>query len=162
MVKRILCILFLVFLLIGCNKQKETGQNQSKSKTEESNQASSNTTKKEYDFNNYSSQGGVIFAYFTNDKLDKFDIYLLGERGKVIYEYTINKDKSVNIVRNLIEYNQSIYDGDVEIATQEKTEYLLKKNTLYSIVDKKIKESKEKEIHELYQEAIKTMNEQNP
>ena len=162
MVKRIFGILFLVFLLIGCTKQKEIGQNQNKSKTEENNQASSDTTKKEYDFNNYSSQGGVIFAYFTNDKLDKFDIYLLGERGKVIYEYTINKDKSVNIVRNIIEYNQSIYDGDVEIATQEKTEYLLKKNTLYSIVDKNIKESKEKEIHELYQEAIKTMNEQNP
>ena len=165
MENRIFCILFLLCLLVGCNKYKESGQNsqnQDKSKTEENKQTSSNITEKEYVFNDHSSQGGVIFAYFTNNKLDKFDIYLFGERGKVIYEYKINKNKTVSIVKNLIEYNQSIYDGDVEIAAQEKSEYILKKGTLYSIVDKDITKSNENEIHELFLEAMGIINQKNP
>ncbi len=163
MVNRLFCILVISFFLMGCSKNKETVQNnkiQTKSSTEENQQESSNTTRKEYDFNNYSSQGGIIFAYFTNNKLDKFDIYLLGERGKVIYQYKINEDKTIDIIKNTIEYNQSIYDGDVEIAAQEITEYLIKKNTLYSVVNKQIEKSKEQEVSDFYLEAIKIINTQ--
>ena len=160
MTKRIIVIICCIFLFIGCNAKNESQKNQSLKNVSIQEEDKKNlliNSEREYDFNNYSTQGGRIYVSYIDNKLAQFKVYLLGERGKDIYEYVINKDKSINVLRNVIEYNQSIYEGDVEISTQEKTEFIIKKSTLYSVIANKINESNEKDVYEIYLEAIKTI-----
>ena len=107
-------------------------------------------TELQFDFNGYSTEGGLIFAYFNKLKsLVYFEVYIFGEYGKVVYRFDLIDANTIAVIEKEYAYENSIAEseGDIKIISQKESKYMLK--------NKKIVEPENKWIPTIFTEAMK-------
>ena len=139
---RIINLFILIILspfFISCEKKMDLDSILTKGKmnAELIKKSSKNETAREYEFYDYSSQGGVVRVVIDNNSCKWFYALLYGEIGKEKYEcYPF--ENNLYIVRTTYTYDKSIYDGDVNIINEDKeilviingVQYLVSDNTI--------------------------------
>ncbi len=87
--------------------------------------------KLEIDFNGYSSQGGVATAYYDVNTLKAIELVILGDMGKVYYDYyLIGEEVTYLHVREVL-YEKNINEGEVKVVNKNENEFLLDDEMLY-------------------------------
>lgn len=89
--------------------------------------------KVEIDFNGYSSQGGFATAYYDIDMLKVIELVILGDMGKVYYDYyLISEEETYLHVREML-YDKNVNEGEVKVVSENANEFLLDDEKLYML-----------------------------
>jgi hypothetical protein len=153
---------FIVLSIVGCTNKSDTQKIKSvvtKQSVTQSNEPNNQgeLKKSKFDFNDYSSEGGFINAYYSKEHLEYFEVYLLGERGKVLYKFEPTPEKQISVLRTEFTYDKSISEGDVKIANEKREQYLLVGTKTYQITDGKKIDIQDSRIGEMFNAATSTI-----
>lgn len=120
-------------------------------------ESTQNGIAREIDFNEYSSQGGIIEVYIEKNDRKWFSATLYGEVGKVLYEF-YPFDTNFYIVKTTYTYDKSIYDGDVKIISEDKEIIAIINETQYLVTDK-VSKSSDQSIKLMVDDILKVIDE---
>ncbi len=87
--------------------------------------------KLEIDFNGYSSQGGVATAYYDVNTLKAIELVILGDMGKVYYDYYLIGEEVIYLHVREVLYEKNINEGEVKVVNKNENEFLLDDEMLY-------------------------------
>ncbi len=87
--------------------------------------------KLEIDFNGYSSQGGVATAYYDVNTLKAIELIILGDMGKVYYDYYLIGEEVIYLHVREVLYEKNINEGEVKVVNKNENEFLLDDEMLY-------------------------------
>lgn len=133
--RRLQALCAAVFILLAaCSKKNEMPRESDPSTTPGSEQTGGQQEESKYrqvelDFGGHSSEGGFILAYYDDgDRLAKFDVYILSERGKVVFQFDTVDPNQIAVVETDYEYEKSISEseGDVKIASQNESTFIIR------------------------------------
>jgi hypothetical protein len=110
------------------------------------------------DYNGHSSEGGSIYAYFDNKTLKYFEVYLFGEQDKVVYRFDINTSGEVAVLKSEYTYDKAISEGDVKIASQTDTRFIIRSDKAYSLTNGQDSLIPGDQLLALFNSAIKVVN----
>ncbi len=150
-------ILTATLVLLSCAEKKPTANSSADASKSQTQAATTTLRRVQYDFNGYSSQGGLVFAYFDGASLKYFEIYLLGERGKVTIRFDIEDTNRIAVTRTEYDYDKSIYEGDTTIVAQRETKGYLESGTEYWIKGGKATATSSTDTLSLYDEAMEVI-----
>ncbi len=133
MSRRMVFLFLIPIMMTACTKRVDVPAPNETDTTPLANNEEPITPKEKYrqvqiDFSGYSTEGGFILAYYNDENaLQRIDVYLLGERGKVIFIYDMTTGRTVEAIRTEYQYEQSISEteGDVKIISKDETKYVI-------------------------------------
>jgi hypothetical protein len=157
----VFCVLFIACSKAanGTQQNRDLGQANNAARSIAQNYPdSSDETTKQWDFSGHSSQGGMLTAKFHRSEIILIRIVLAGERGKEILSFDFKTPTSIVIVREIIEYENSIYNGDVKIKSSKIETMHLEGEKLYRDNDGNSVEISDPSITDLLSEAKGVIN----
>lgn len=158
MSKRMGFLLLIPIIMTACTKRVDVPVPNENDTTplvinEEPTTAQEKYRQVQMDFSGHSTEGGFILAYFNDENaLQKIDVYLLGERGKVLFTYDMTTGRTVEAIRTEYQYGQSISEteGDIKIISKDETKYVIEDQSRIIPADE--------DTLEVFRSALKAIN----